>query len=69
MASKKEGFYTFTRSYFGVKVYLCRKIVRIMDQEAKIRELERRLDRQDRHQVIILLLILMLVITILLKVQ
>ena len=40
-----------------------------MDQEAKIRELERRLDRQDRHQVIILLLILMLVITILLKVQ
>ena len=49
--------------------YFCRKIVRNMDQEAKIRELERRLDRQDRHQVIILLLILMLVITILLKVQ
>ena len=40
-----------------------------MDQEAKIRELERRLDRQDRHQVIILLLILMLVIAILLTKQ
>ena len=52
-----------------IKKYLCGKIARIMDQEAKIRELERRLDRQDRHQVIILLLILMLVITILLKVQ
>ena len=33
MASKKEGFYTFTRSYFGVKVYLCRKIVRDMDRQ------------------------------------
>ena len=31
--AKKDGFYTFTRSYFGVKVYLCRKIVRIMDKK------------------------------------